>query len=59
MDKLSLKLVKALGLVYMHLLILMLSFAYIIRVNKVFAKVVNYLSSYIERVSSIRLILSI
>ncbi len=59
MDKLSLKLVEALGLVYIYLLILMLSFAYIIRVNKVFAKVVDYLSSYMERVSSIRLVLSI
>ncbi len=43
----------------MYLLILTLSFIYIIRVNKVFAEIVNYLSSYIERVSSIRLILSI
>ncbi len=58
-DKLSLKLVEALGLVYTHLLILTLSFAYIMRVNKVFAKVVNYFSSYIERVSSIGLISSI
>ncbi len=43
----------------MHLLILTLSFAYIIRVNKVFTEVVNYLSSYLKEVSNSRLILSI
>ncbi len=59
MDKLGLELVEALGLVYTYLLILTLSFAYIIRVNKVFAEVVNYLGSYMERVSSIGLVLSV
>ncbi len=58
-DKLGFKLVKALSLVYTHLLIFTLSFAYIIRVNKVFSKVVNYLGSYLEGISSIRLITSI
>jgi hypothetical protein len=51
--------VKALGLIYIYLLILTLSFVYIIRVNKVFTKVVDYLGSYLKRVGSIRLILSI
>jgi hypothetical protein len=57
--KFSLKLIEALGLVYIYLLIFMLYFIYIIRVNKVFTKVVNHLSSYLKGVSSIRLILSI
>ncbi len=59
MNKLSLKLVKALGFAYIYLLVLTLSFAYIIRVNKVFIEVINYLSSYLEGVGSSRLVLSI
>ncbi len=50
---------KALGLIYMHLLILTFSLVHSIRVNKVLAKVSDYLSCYLERVSSIRLVLSI
>ncbi len=43
----------------MHLLILTLSFAYTMRVNEVFTKVVDYLSSYLEGVSSSGLVLSV
>ncbi len=58
-DKFGLELVEALVLVYMHLLVFTLSFAYIIRVNKVFTEVVDYLGSCLERVGSIGLILSV
>ena len=55
----GLELMEALGLVYMHLLIFTLCFAHLIRVNKVFTEVVDYLSGYLKGVSSIRLIPSI
>jgi hypothetical protein len=58
-NKLGLKLVKSLDLVYSQLLIFMSSFAYVVRVNKVFTEIVNYLYSYLERISGIRLIASI
>jgi hypothetical protein len=58
-DKLGLKLVEGLDLVYSQLLVFTSSFIYIVRVNKVFIEIVNYLYSYLERVSSIRLIASI
>ncbi len=59
MYKLGLELIEALGLVYTHLLIFTLYFTYIIRVNKVFTKVVDYLVGYRKGVSSTRLILSV
>ncbi len=50
---------KALSLVYTHLLVFPLSFIYAMRVNKVFSEVVNHLGSYLEGVSGIRLVLSV
>jgi hypothetical protein len=58
-DKLSLEFIEGLNLIYLQLLVFISSFIYIVRVNKIFTKVVNYLYSRFERVSSIRLILSI
>jgi hypothetical protein len=58
-DKLGFKLIEGLNLVYLQLLVFISSFIYIVRVNKIFTKVVNYLYSCLERVSSIRLISSI
>jgi hypothetical protein len=59
MNKLGLKLVKALSLVYIHLLVLLLNFMYAIRVNEMFFKVINYLGNYFKGVNGIKLILSI
>jgi hypothetical protein len=58
-DKLGLELMEGLNLVYLQLLVFISSFIYVVRVNEVFTKVVNYLYSRLERVSSIRLISSI
>ena len=58
-DKLSLKLVKVLSLVYIYLLIFPLNFIYIIRINKVFSEIVDYLDNYLEGISDIGLISSI
>jgi hypothetical protein len=58
-DKLGLKLVKALSLVYTYLLILSLNFIYVIRVNEVFFKVIDHLGNYLKGVNSIKLISSV
>jgi hypothetical protein len=58
-DKLGLKLIEGLNLIYLQLLIFISSFIYIVRVNKVFTEVVDYFYSCLERVSSIRLVSSI
>jgi hypothetical protein len=58
-DELGLKLVKALSLVYTHLLILPLNFMYAIRVNEMFSKVIDHLGNYLEGVSDIGLISSV
>jgi predicted neutral ceramidase superfamily lipid hydrolase len=58
-DKLGLELVKALSLVYTYLLILLLNFMYMIRVNEVFFKVIDHLGNYLKGVNSIELILSV
>ena len=59
MNKLGLELVKVLNLIYIYLLIFPLSFVYIIRVNKVFSEIVDYLDNYLEGVSGIGLVSSI
>ena len=59
MYKLNLKLIKALSLVYIYFLIFTLYFTYIIKVNKVFIKVINYLINYYKGISNIKFILSI
>ena len=59
MYKLGLKLVKTLSLVYIYLLIFPLNFIYIIRINKVFSEIVDYLDNYLEGISDIGLISSI
>jgi hypothetical protein len=51
--------VKDLNLVYSQLLIFTSSFVYAVRVNEVFTEIVNYLHSYLKRISGIRLIVSI
>ena len=58
-NKLGLELIEGLNLIYLQLLVFISSFVYIVRVNKVFTEIVNYLYSRLERISSIRLISSI
>jgi hypothetical protein len=58
-DELGLELVKALSLVYTHLLVLPLNFTYAMRVNEVFSKVINHLGNCLKGVSNIRLISSV
>jgi hypothetical protein len=57
-DKLSLKLIESLNLLYLQVLIFTSSLIYIIWVYEVFIKVVDYLLSCLKGISSIRLILS-
>jgi hypothetical protein len=57
--ELGLELMKALSLVYTHLLVFTLYFAYTIRVNKVFIEVIDYLVNYRKGVSNTRLISSV
>ncbi len=59
MDKLSFKFIKALNLVYIYLFIFIFSFIYIIKVNKIFSEVVDYLDSYFKKIGSIKLIINI
>jgi hypothetical protein len=58
-DKLGLKLIEGLNLVYSQLLVFTSSFAYAVRVDEVFTEVVDYLHSRLERVSGIRLVSSV
>jgi hypothetical protein len=58
-DELGLKLVKALSLVYTHLLVLPLGFAYAMRVDEVFSEVVDHLGNCLEGVSGIGLVSSV
>jgi hypothetical protein len=51
--------VKALSLVYTHLLIFPLNFAYAIRVDEVFSEVIDHLGNYLEGVNGIGLISSV
>jgi hypothetical protein len=57
-NKLSLKLMESLNLLYLQVLIFVSSLIYIVQVNEIFTKVVNYLLSYLKGISGIRLILS-
>ncbi len=59
MDKLSFKLIKALSLVYIYFFIFILSFIYVIKVNKIFFEIVDYLGSYLKRIGGIRFIINI
>ena len=58
-NKLNLKLVKVLNLVYIYLLIFPLDFVYIIKINKVFFEIIDYLNNYFKGISNIRLISNI
>jgi hypothetical protein len=57
-DKLGLKLIESLNLLYSQVLIFASSLIYVVRVNEIFTKVVNYLLSYLKGISGVRLILS-
>jgi hypothetical protein len=57
-DKLGLKLMESLNLLYSQVLIFVSSLTYIVRVNEMFTEVVDYLLSYFEGISGVRLILS-
>jgi hypothetical protein len=57
-DKLGLKLIESLNLLYSQVLIFVSSLIYIVRVNEMFTEVVDYLLSYLEGISGIRLISS-
>jgi hypothetical protein len=57
-NKLSLKFIESLNLLYSQVLIFASSLTYIVRVNEIFTEVVNYLLSYLKGISGIRLILS-
>ena len=59
MDKLGLELVETLSLVYIYLLVFPFSFVYMIRVDEVFSKVIDYLGNYLEGVSDIGLVSSV
>jgi hypothetical protein len=58
-DELGLKLVKALSLVYTHLLVLPLGFAYAMRVDEVFSEVIDHVGNYLEGVNGIGLVSSV
>jgi hypothetical protein len=58
-NELGLELVKALSLVYTHLLVFPLGFAYAIRVNEVFFEVIDHLGNCLEGVSGIGLVSSV
>ena len=58
-DKLDFELIETLNLVYIYLFIFPLNFVYIIRINKVFSEIVDYLGNYLKGISGIGLVLSI
>jgi hypothetical protein len=51
--------VKALSLVYTHLLVLLLGFAYVIKINEVFFKVIDHLGNCLKGVNGIGLVSSV
>ena len=57
-NKLSLKLMESLNLLYSQVLIFASSLIYAVRVNEIFTEVVDYLLSYLKGISSVRLISS-
>jgi hypothetical protein len=57
-DKLSLKLIESLNLLYSQVLVFTSSLTYIVRVNEMFTEVVDYLLSCLKGISGVRLILS-
>jgi hypothetical protein len=57
-NKLSLKLIESLNLLYSQVLIFASSLTYMVWVNEIFTKVVDYLLSHLKGISGIRLILS-
>jgi hypothetical protein len=57
-DKLSLKLMESLNLLYSQVLIFASSLIYAVWVNEIFTEVINYLLSYLKEISGIRLISS-
>ena len=58
MNKLGLKLIESLNLLYSQVLIFASSLIYAVRVNEIFTEVVNYLLNYLKGISGVRLILS-
>jgi hypothetical protein len=57
-NKLGLKLMESLNLLYSQVLVFVSSLTYIVRVNEIFTKVVDYLLSYLKGISGVRLISS-
>jgi hypothetical protein len=57
-DKLGLKLMESLNLLYSQVLIFASSLIYTVRVNEIFTEVVDYLLSYLKGISGVRLISS-
>jgi hypothetical protein len=57
-NKLGLKLIESLNLLYSQVLIFVSSLTYMVRVNEIFTKVVDYLLSYLKGISGVRLISS-
>jgi hypothetical protein len=57
-DKLGLKLIESLNLLYSQVLIFASSLIYAVRVNEIFTEVVNYLLSRLKGISGVRLISS-
>jgi hypothetical protein len=57
-DKLSLKLIESLNLLYSQVLIFASSLTYIVRVNEIFTEVIDYLLSRLKGISGVRLISS-
>jgi len=57
-DKLGLKLIESLNLLYSQVLIFASGLTYIVRVNEILTEVVDYLLSRLKGISGVRLILS-
>jgi hypothetical protein len=57
-NKLGLKLIENLNLLYSQVLIFVSSLTYAVRVNEIFTEVIDYLLSYLKGISGVRLISS-
>ena len=58
-NKFGFKLVKALGLVYIYFFVFIFGFIYIIKINKIFTEIIDYLGNRFKRIGNIGLISSI